>query len=222
MFTHETLEFLAENCWQSSRDWFHAHRNEYLKFVREPLCLLSEKLAPVALEIDDHLVTATASTVSRINRDIRFTRGGSLYRDTLWVTFRRDRKAFEAWPELFFIISPRECFYGCGYYCIKAPVMAEIRKMVLSDHPKYLAAQAAIDSQSFFAIEGETYKRSKFKDESDKKRAWLDRKNICVTHYADGNELFSEELLENIARTFTNLKPIYDFFAFAEELADIK
>ncbi|MBR6651001.1 MAG: DUF2461 domain-containing protein [Clostridia bacterium] len=219
MFTPETLEFIAENCWQSSRDWFYEHRNEYLKFVRNPLIELSDFLAPTVEEIDPQLVTDAKVTIARINRDLRFARGGSLYRDTLWISYRRDRQSFQAWPEFYFILSPRMSFYGCGYYQTKAPVIAEIRKMVLEDHPKYLAAKKALDSQSEFALDGEMYKRSKFKDAPEDKKQWLDRKTLRFTYIPKGEELFSHGLGEKIKEIYKKMAPIYEFLVFAEEEA---
>ena len=220
MFTPETLEFIAENCWQSSRDWFAEHRKEYLKYVRNPLIELSDTLAPVVEEIDHQLVTDPRATIARINRDLRFARGGSIYRDTLWISFRRDRKSFQAWPEFYFIISPKECFYGCGYYCTKAPVLAEIRKMVLEDHPMYLRAKEALAGQEYFSLGGDMYKRTRYKDQSEEKRLWLDRKVFQFSHFADGNELFSAELADNIKKTYRDMEPIYNFLRYAEERAE--
>ncbi len=219
MFTPETLEFIAENCWQSSRDWFHEHRNEYLKFVRNPLIELSDFLAPTVEEIDPQLVTDAKVTIARINRDLRFARGGSIYRDTLWISYRRDRQAFQAWPEFYFILSHQMSFFGCGYYQTKAPVMAEIRKMVLADHPKYLAAKKALDSQCEFTLDGEMYKKSKFKDAPEDKKLWLDRKTLRFTYIPKGEELFSHGLGEKIKEIYKKMAPIYEFLVFAEEEA---
>lgn len=219
MFSPETLEFIAENCWKSSRDWFHEHRNEYLKFVRNPLIELSDFLAPTIEKIDTQLVTDPRVTISRINRDLRFAKGGSIYRDTLWISYRRDRQEFQAWPEFYFILSPRESFYGCGYYQTKAPVMEKIRKMVIEDHPKYLKAKAVLDKHSNIILEGDMYKRSKFKDYSEEKRQWLDRKNLSFSIYPTGEVLFGEELGENIKEAFEKMVPIYEFLVFAEEEA---
>lgn len=219
MFTPETLEFLAENCWQSSRDWFYEHRNEYLKFVRNPLIELSDFLAPTVEEIDTQLITDPRVTIARINRDLRFAKGGSIYRDMLWVSFRRDRQEFQAWPELYFILSPKESFYGCGYYQTKAPVMAQIRKMVIEDHPKYLKAKAVLESNKNIILEGDMFKRSKYKDHSEEKRQWLDRKNLSFSIYPSGDVLFSEVLGEKIKEAFEKMALIYEFLVFAEEEA---
>ncbi len=219
MFSPETLEFIAENCWQSSRDWFSEHRKEYMKFVRNPMIELSDYLASTAEEIDINLKTDPRITISRINRDLRFAHGGSIYRDVLWISFRRDREEFNAWPELYFILSPKESFYGCGYYQTKAPVMAQIRKMVIEDHPKYISAKAVLDKYSDIVFEGDMYKRSKFKEYSEEKRQWLDRRNLSFSIYPTGDELFGDNLGEKIKEAFKTMKPIYEFLVLAEEEA---
>ena len=219
MIKPEALDFIAENCWQSNREWFAEHRKEYLKLVREPMIELSNEVAPVVEEIDPLLVTDARATIARINRDLRFARGGSLYRDTLWISFRRDRESFHAWPEYYFILSPKSCFYGCGYYCTKGPVLAEIRKMVLEDHPMYLKARDALEENKSVILEGDIYKRSKYKDESQEKRLWLDRKVFQFSHFVPGDELFSADLADKMKECFKAIEPIYKFLVYAEERA---
>ncbi len=217
MFSPETLDFIAENHWMNSREWFAEHKKEYTKFVRNPLIELSDALAETVLEIDPQIVTDPRASVSRINRDMRFSKT-VLYRDTVWVSLKRDRKAFQSWPEFFVVISPNEFFYGCGYYCIKPAVMNEIRKMVLEDHPKFRLAKTSLDSQNIFTLEGEMYKRSKYPDHPEALKMWLDRKTpLFMYRPKNGAELFEADLAEKIKNTFVEMRPIYEFLVLAEE-----
>lgn len=218
MFYPEALDFLSENCFMNSKAWFETNKHKYKKYVQEPLAQLHNYLASTVEDIDSQINTVPRSCISRIYRDLRFSKS-QLYRDMLWISFRRDRKEFVAWPEFYFIISPQTFFYGCGYYCTKAPVMAQIRKMVLEDHPLYLRARAAYESCEGAVLDGDTYKRSRFANEAEEKRLWLDRKTIRFTVYPHGEELFSEGLAEKIKEAFIALAPIYEFFIYAEQQA---
>ena len=218
IFYPETLDFIAENAFMNSKVWFEEHKDKYKKYVQEPLVALSQYVAPAVEDIDPHIITLPRNTVSRIYRDARFAKG-SLYRDMLWVSFRRDKKCFQAWPEFYFIISPGTFFYGCGYYCTKTPVMAEIRKMVASDHPMYIRARDVLMANEEIVIDGEMYKRSRYPHYSEDKRIWLDRKTIRFTVFPSGKQLFSPDLAEQVRQTFLAMRPIYDLLVYAEEQA---
>ena len=59
---HEFFRNLARN---NNRDWFQAHKDVYENACREPLKALVSELDPMG-----------TPHISRINRDMRFARGG--------------------------------------------------------------------------------------------------------------------------------------------------
>lgn len=216
MFTPKTLEFIAENYWRGDKEWFASHKNEYAEFVQKPLTELTTALTPVVERIDSALITDPRSAVSRIYRDMRFAKGGSPYRETLWISFRHDKKTFPCRPEFYFVFSPSELLFGCGYYSAKADSMAEVRRLILENHQKFAEADAVLEKHREFSLDGDMYKKSKYGDLSPKLRNWLDRKTVCCSCRPDIDELFSEDLAEKVGRAFLEMKPIYEFFMHAE------
>lgn len=220
--TKKTLDFLAENRLRDSREWFHAHRAEYMKYVIEPLTELSERLTPAMLEIDDQLITVpkVGKTISRIYRDTRFSKDKSLYRDVMWVVFVRDKNTHECPPGFVLEFSPDGWRYGCGYYCVPPRIMGDIRAQVLEGTKAYRAAQTALDAQDIFTLEGEKYKRAHFPNESPKKRDWLERRCIDLMHNSqDFDLLFSDDLYRTLAKGFLQLAPVYRFLIAAQGYA---
>ena len=217
MFSQKTFDFLVENRFRNSKEWFQEHRDIYLGTVVQPLEALSISLAPTISAIDSLLITNPKKTVSRIYCDIRFSKEKLLYREEMWLSFRRDKKTFPNYPEFFFAISPNEFSYGCGYYAASADTMNAIRKLILKKDPKFLRARQAFEQQRHFIIDGPMYKKSKYSDQADSLKNWLDRKSICFLYNsADFSELYSENLVSGIKDTFLRLKPIYEFFICAE------
>lgn len=216
MFTPDTPAFLAENHGRNDRDWFLAHKEDYERFVRRPLIDLADQLAPTVQKIDGQLITDPRLSVSRIYCDARYSRG-MLYRDCMWISFRRDRRAFPCWPEFFFVISPKEFFYGCGYYTARADAMTAIRKLILADAPAFRRAKEAFDAQDAFSITGNRYKRPPFPDAPAALREWLDCRSICFTrtpaHYS---ELYAPDFADTVDRHFTALEPMYTFLLAGE------
>ncbi len=220
MFTQKTFDFLIQNYINNSKTWFLEHKNEYHEYVLTPLTELAIVLGPTLEAIDGQIITEPKvdKTISRIYRDIRFSKNKTLYREEMWLSFRRDKKAFPGYPEFFFVVTPNEFLYGCGYYAAASNVMDCIRNLILDQNPMFLAAQNAYEGQSEFVIEGDLYKKSKYPQQPESIRAWLDRKSICfMVKSKDFSELFSDRLHTKVMSIYKQMEPIYQFLVYAEQ-----
>lgn len=216
MFNPKTLEFLELNHWMGSKEWFTEHKQEYLDNVQKPLYELSNALSPTMDKLDSLLITDPRTSVSRIYKDMRFVKSGSPFRDMMWISFRRDKKVYPCWPEFYVVFSPSDFFYGCGYYSARAEAMDEIRNLILHNDLRFIEAKDALEKQKHFTLEGDKYKRSKYPDQPEELRNWLDRKSVCFSCYPGIDALFDENLAERIAEDMQKMKPIYDFLIYAE------
>ncbi|HZM91784.1 MAG TPA: DUF2461 domain-containing protein [Vicinamibacterales bacterium] len=68
-FPRAATEFFRELARNNNRDWFQAHKDVYEQSCREPLKALVAELDPVG-----------TPQISRINRDMRFSRDGAPYK----------------------------------------------------------------------------------------------------------------------------------------------
>lgn len=222
-FSAHTLDFLFLNKLHDSREWFNERREEYDEFVMEPMRRLVTDLAPVMMEIDSLLICEPKvnKSISRVFRDTRFSKDKSIFRDTFWCTFMRDKKLYHGMPGFFFELSPRGFRYGCGYYQARPEVIDTVRKMILAGNPDFKRAERCLAKNSKFQMMNDNYKRSKYPDQPEKIRKWLDMKNHGVIfNSADFELLFSESLALTLAEDFKALKPYYDFLLKAELATD--
>lgn len=220
MFSQKTLDFLFENRLRDDKGWFTEHRSDYDEHILKPMKELAAALTPAVSTIDDRIVTApkVGKTISRIYRDTRFSRDKSIFRDEMWLSFKRDKHAFPGYPEFYFALWPGGLSFGCGYYCAPAETMETMRELILQRDPAFMQAVSAYENQRLFVIEGELYKRSKYPDQPENIRSWLDRKSISFTaQSADVSQLFSDTLPQTIGEQFGKLAPIYCFFTHVEE-----
>ena len=192
----------------------------FIKYVLTPMQDLVECLSPLMLDIDPQLICQPkiGKSISRIHRDTRFSRDKSIFRDHMWCSFVRDKKQCGGYlPEFYFSISPQGFSFGCGYYKTDTESMEAMRKMIVNRDALFMKAFRAVNSQDVFALYGDMYKRSKFPDQPEKYRQWLDRKSLCVLHDSqDFDLLFSDELGEWLREKFAALRPVYNFFIKAE------
>lgn len=219
MITTKTLDFLCENRFRNSREWFLEHKEEYLELVLKPLSELAKELGPTVSAIDSQIITEPKvdRTISRIYRDTRFSKDKLLYREEMWLSFKRDKKVFTGYPEFFFAFTPEEFLFGCGYYAQSAQSMESLRKLILQNSPQFKKAEKAYKNQREFLLEGDMYKRSKFPDQPEEIRNWLDRKSISLIYRSkDFPLLFSDELAPLVKGIFNKMEAFYQLFLWAE------
>ncbi len=219
MLSQKTFDFLIQNRLNNSKDWFAAHKSDYNDHVLQPMTELATALAPTISAIDELIITTPKvdKTVSRIYRDTRFSKDKMLYREEVWLSFRRDKKAYPHYPEFFFVAMPSEFIYGCGYYAATADAMDSVRNLILDNDSTFSKAKQAYENQSDFFIEGDMYKKSKYPEQPDDLKKWLDRKSICfMCKSTDFELLFSNKLVDKLTDTFKQMTPIYNFFIHAE------
>ena len=218
LFSQNTINFLVENRLRNDKAWFEAHKEQYNHDVIAPFISLTHELSSVLSDIDDKLICSpkVGGSISRIWRDARFSKDKSLFRDTMWCMFVRQKNL--GLPEFFFVISPNNFLYGCGYYSAGAASMESLRELILSGDQDFKTALSAYESQDAFQLEGDMYKKSRYPDMPENLKNWLDRKTLCFLREShDFDLLYSDKLSGKIAEGFKILKPIYHFLMKAEE-----
>ena len=218
-FSNDSINFLFENRVMDSKVWFAVHREDYDRLVLEPLRELVTSLTPTMLSIDPLFICEPRvdRSISRIYRDTRFSHDKSIFRDVMWCVFIRDKKLYNGLPGFWFEFSPKGFRYGCGYYQASTEVMEAMRSMILADEKTYKAALKAYKKQSVFQLGDSKYKRSRYPEQSEEKRDWLDQRSIDFLAESDDFDLlFSDTLAEKLTSDFKLLIPMYDFMMAAE------
>ena len=222
MFSVKTFDFLIENKMMNSKEWFHAHRADYEEYVLKPLTQLSIQMGETISQIDSRIVTEPKinKTISRIYRDTRFSKDKSLFRESMWLSFKRDKKEYAQYPEFYVVITPDSFFYGCGYYYMQPATMKAARELILNNDKVFKKALNSFKKQNIFALDGDMFKRSKYPNEKEEIRMWLDRKVLCLSRYeTDANLIFSDDLGYVLAEQMKEIAPFYDFLIKAEQIA---
>lgn len=216
-FSRKSIDILFELKLRDSREYYEEQKPLYKKVISEPFAKVAEELAPTFEKIDSQLV-CSPKCVSRVRRDTRFTRDKSLFRDHIWIAVSRPRERLGNALSFYFCIEQTGFSYGCGYYQAPAPVMESLRELILADDKTYKAAVKALKSAPQFTLDGESYKRNRFPDESEEKQNWLNRKGIAVNALShDYDLLFSDKLIPFLKDEFEKLAPIYYLLLKAEE-----
>ncbi len=208
-FSQNAVDFLWGVKFNNEREWFLAHKQDYLEYLDRPLRALAAELLDAMNEA--YPDAGLQSHVCRIYRDARRLHGRGPYKDHLWLVLEHPSESRAGRPALYFEIAPNYYSYGCGFWEMDAATAAKHRARIDSD-PKPLEKLARRLNQSRFRLDGGVYKRPKG-DVGALLCPWYNRKNLAIT-YEDNPEgvLFTRELYDEILEGFRFLMPYYEYF----------
>ena len=133
-FTSEAGEFLWELAFHNEKPWFEAHKEQFLRAVKEPFDALAKET--LALVQKKHPDEPYCLHISRIYRDARRLFGRGPYKDHLWFTLWTGEDRHSS-PVFWFELSPASYSYGVGFYTATAEQMAALRRYIDANPAKW-------------------------------------------------------------------------------------
>ena len=112
-FSVETFRFLKDLSSPRDKAWFEENRGRYQESLLGPLRQAVADIGPGLRELikDCEIRPAVNKTITRINRDMRFAKGQSPYKDNMLALFYREgRKRLDA--QLFLGLQPEGVWRG--------------------------------------------------------------------------------------------------------------
>lgn len=131
-FNNDLLSFYADIRFNNDKSFMDAHRKEYYQKVRDPFYAFIDELAPTMLAIDEEMEVRPHKCLSRINRDTRFTKDKSPYRDHHWVAFRQAARDKDGAPFYWFEIRLDEVSWGLGVWGENQALFDALRRRILA------------------------------------------------------------------------------------------
>ena len=213
-FTPEAVRFLADLRDHNNKPWFEDHKEQYQQDLLHPFQALVSELAGVMLTIDPQFITVPSvnKTISRIYRDTRFSKDKSLFRSSIWLTFKRPSIDWKEAPAYFFEITPERYRYGMGFYSASKVFMDRFRRAIREETAEFRGVTAFYREKQPFTLEGEVYKRLLAPDLPEDLQEWYQRKNFYLTvNRTPDSLLYSKALTGELLEGFSTLAPFYQF-----------
>lgn len=174
-FPDETFGFLEGIAAHNEKAWFDANRPLYEAGFVEAGKAMVAALGPRLREISPtvQFEPRVNGSISRINRDIRFSRDKRPYKEHLDLWFWHGERRSWDLPGFWFSLTARRLFVGAGMYRFEGEVLENFRQSVI--HPRsgraLLAAVAEVRSKGDYQIGEKTRKRMPRGYETDPDRA---------------------------------------------------
>jgi uncharacterized protein (TIGR02453 family) len=161
-FPAQTFEFLSGLAANNEKAWFEAHRPLYEAGYVAPGRALVEALGPRLREISPSVQfdAKTNGSLSRINRDVRFSKNKAPYKTHLDLWFwHGDRRGWST-PGFWFRLTPESVYMGSGMHALEKEPLEAFRQSVV--HPRsaksLLAAVAEVKAAGPYTIGEKTRK----------------------------------------------------------------
>ncbi|MGE4319492.1 MAG: DUF2461 domain-containing protein [Deferribacterales bacterium] len=210
-FTQETLSFFRDITENNNKPWFDEHKTVYQKHVRQPMIDLLNDLSLSLLPLDPQIDSMPPnSAVSRINRDVRFSKDKSPYRNKMWLTVKRHNSNWKEYPCFYVEISEHTYTYGMGFYSATTETMKGLREFIAGSPDSFRKMVSLAGEKDGFIPGSERYKRILSKTIPEDLICWYQMKNIHV--YKErliGSSFFTPELTDEICGEFEKVKDLY-------------
>ena len=131
-FTPETVDFLWGIRLNNNRDWFMAHKKDYVQYLYEPMKALGKELFQPFMDRTGDLLK-----VSRIYRDARMHHPQP-YKESLWICIRKDVEWWAENPCLYFEIRPEGASYGFVLWRPSTAAMEAFRREITRAPEEFL------------------------------------------------------------------------------------
>lgn len=204
------IPFFLDLRFHNHKAFMDENRERYLKEAREPFYRFIEAMAPYMEAIDPDFELRPAKCLSRINRDTRFSRDKSPYRDHLWVAFRQAAMGKDGIPFYWFEISPENVTWGLGIWGENRATMDAMRRRMLA-HPEDFLRVLPILKNRGFCLSGQEWKKMTVPENiPEVLRPWYLKRQIYAEKINLPMEVIhASDLVERVARDFEALRPLY-------------
>ncbi len=214
-FSPRMDEFFIAIGFNNNTSFFHENHAWYEEAVRQPLKELAFALAPTIEAIDDSLERRPEKVVSRINRDIRFSKDKSPYRDYMWLSFRAPRTMQSTSLGFYFEISSQGTAFGMGTYDENRPLMNALRHQLLADPEPFLSLVRPLNED--MTLHSRFFKRRRVPEALPvEAQPWFLTRSFFYEKEPPFELMHSPRLAEEIARGFEKLAPLYRYLSALE------
>ena len=158
-FSGDLFSFYADIRFNNNKAFMDSHRQEYYQKVRDPFYAFITELGPTMLEIDESIEVRPHKCLSRINRDTRFSRDKSPYRDHHWVAFREAARSKDGAPFYWFEIRLDSVSWGLGVWGENQVLFDSMRRRMAADPEPFMQAMRCAFEHGF-TQGGQIWKRT--------------------------------------------------------------
>jgi uncharacterized protein (TIGR02453 family) len=143
----------------NNKEWFEKNRATYENEVKAPFRKLVEALTEKLAKDLPELNREVSKSIFRVNRDIRFSKDKSPYKNHLGAVFSRTGTKDQEYPGFYMHFGAKEILVGGGKYFVSKEDLAKIRQEIYYNHKEFKKLlNGKAFKQTYKTLEGEKNK----------------------------------------------------------------
>ncbi len=214
MLQKQTLTFLRQLKRHNEREWFEAHREQYLAAKADVEALVTRILEGLAAKDPAFASLRLKDCMFRIYRDTRFSQDKTPYKTHFGAGINRGGKKVHA-PGYYLHLEPGGLSYcGGGLWRPEAPLLKKVRQEIDYNADEY---RAILESRNFRRRfggleEGDALQRApQGYTEDNPAIAYLKMRSFVAGTGLTDEQLLARDLDKRVLRIFADLSPFIGF-----------
>ncbi|MBC7511147.1 MAG: DUF2461 domain-containing protein [Ferruginibacter sp.] len=220
MLQSSTIRFLKDLQNNNNKPWFDEHRKIY-EAAKADLQTMVAQLIPAIGAFDEPVGTLQVKDCTfRINRDVRFSKNKSPYKNNMAAYFSRGGKKASV-AGYYFHCEPGKSYAAGGFYSPLPPELNKIRQEIDYNFEEFKKIITGKTFKKYFkdGVDGieSLIRPPKGYDENNAAIHYLKMKHFIVSKPFTDAELQKKNLVKEVAKVFETMKPMIDFLNRAVE-----
>ena len=215
MLQSSTLNFLKDLKKNNNKPWFDAHRKQY-EAAKDDFGCFIQKIIDSHGKKDKSIANLKAKDCTfRINRDVRFSKDKSPYKDNMGGYMSRGGKK-SPFAGYYFHCEPGRCFMGGGLWMPMPPELSKVRQEIDYNFADF---KKIIGSKKFKTIYGDLSRSDEYVltrvpkgyDADNPAADYLKLKSFVALAPLKESDVTSKDLLKKTTAAFEALQPLINF-----------
>ena len=220
MLQYNTIKFLEDLQHNNNRTWFEQNRIKY-ETAKEDFQSMVTALIPTIATFDEPIGNlAMKDCTFRINRDVRFSKNKSPYKNNMAAYFSRGGKKASV-AGYYFHCEPGKSYAAGGFYSPMPIELGKLRQEIDYNFDEWKKIISGSDFKNYFpdGVDGieSLVRPPKGYDETNPAIHYLKMKNFIVSKPFTDKDLQRNTLIPDIAKVFETMKKMIDFLNGAIE-----
>ena len=215
MIHPSTLKFLKDLKKNNNKPWFEAHRKDYEAAKKDFEQLIQSVIDTYGKKDKTISHLKAKDCMFRINRDVRFSKDKSPYKDNMGGYLSRGGKK-SVFGGYYFHCQPGRCFAGGGLWMPMPPELNKVRQEIDYNFADF---KKIIGSKKFKSVFGDLSRDAEYVltrvpkgyDPANPAAEYLRLKSFIAVRELKESDLTSKDLVKKTVATFETLQPLLNF-----------
>lgn len=212
-FTDDYVGFFKDLAKNNNREWFHANKKRYESSVKKPFVNFVSDLIEEVKKMDSEVDLDPKKCISRINRDIRFSKDKTPYNLHLNAHITKGNPKSNPYPLIALRFGGFETGIMSGHFMPSKERLLSIRKQIQKDPKTFEKLYSdKLFVEKFDTIKGDENKRIPVEfQEAFKTEPLIAKKQFYYMSMQQPNFITQKNLIPILIEHWKIAKPLNDF-----------